>query len=208
MNKKKFFDNIRKNLFGGVLTQKQVTEIESILDKCLELKLDNRYIAYILATAYHETGRKMEAVTENLNYSAQGLLKTFPKYFDKTTAQRYARNDRAIANRVYANRNGNGNESSGDGWKYRGRGKAQITFFNNYKAFGIENNPDFALDSEMSTRIIIEGMLKGIFTTKKLSDYFNDKSTEWVNARKIINGMDRADEIAVYAKKFYVALND
>lgn len=78
-----------------------------------------------------ESGQ-LRAVEENLNYSAQGLLKTFPKYFNATTATAYARQPQKIANRVYANRLGNGNEASGDGWKYRGRGLIQITGRSNY----------------------------------------------------------------------------
>lgn len=78
---------------------------------------------------------ELRAVTENLNYSSIGLLKTFPKYFNAVTAQRYARKPQAIANRVYANRMGNGNEASGDGWRFRGRGLIQLTGRANYQAY-------------------------------------------------------------------------
>ena len=78
----------------------------------------------------------LTASVENLNYSADGLLKTFPKYFkSRTEADAYARQPQKIANRVYANRMGNGNEASGDGWKYRGRGFIQLTGKENYAAF-------------------------------------------------------------------------
>ncbi|KVR89222.1 glycoside hydrolase family 19 [Burkholderia vietnamiensis] len=76
---------------------------------------------------------RLSAVSENLNYSAEGLLATFPKYFSEAEAQQYARRPPAIANRVYASRYGNGNEASGDGWRYRGRGLVQITFHDNYQ---------------------------------------------------------------------------
>ena len=78
---------------------------------------------------------ELRATTENLNYSANGLLKTFPKYFNAVTAQQYARKPQKIANRVYANRMGNGNEASGDGWRFRGRGLIQLTGRSNYQAY-------------------------------------------------------------------------
>lgn len=91
-------------------------------------------IAMYLAQTLHESNY-LKATEENLNYSADGLLKTFPKYFNAQTAQAYARNPQKIANKVYANRMGNGNEASGDGWKYRGRGYIMLTGKSNYQAF-------------------------------------------------------------------------
>lgn len=80
---------------------------------------------------------RLTAVVENLNYSAEGLLATFPKYFTEAEAQQYARRPPAIANRVYGGRYGNRNEASGDGWLYRGRGLIQITFHDNYQLCAI-----------------------------------------------------------------------
>lgn len=92
-------------------------------------------LAHFLANVHHETGG-FKADTENLNYSAAGLLKTFPKYFkDSITARQYANNPIRIANKVYSNRMGNGSEMSGDGWKYIGRGALQLTGKDNYRAF-------------------------------------------------------------------------
>ena len=91
-------------------------------------------IALYLAQTLHESNY-LKATEENLNYSADGLLKTFPKYFNAQTAQTYARNPQKIANKVYANRMGNGNEASDDGWKYRGRGYIMLTGKSNYQAF-------------------------------------------------------------------------
>ncbi len=104
--------------------------------------------AHFLGQIHHETAGFKYSV-ENLNYSEQGLLNTFGKYFNRETAKLYARNPEMIANRVYANRMGNGNEASGDGYKYRGRGSLQLTGYNNYEIFAnkmrnlrILSNPD------------------------------------------------------------------
>lgn len=105
--------------------------------------------AHFMAQIDHESGLK--PISENLNYSAEGLLKTFKKYFTPEQAKEFARQPEKIANRVYANRMGNGDECSGDGWKYRGKGYIQITGYNNYKALtdytGIDyiNNPELLL---------------------------------------------------------------
>jgi putative chitinase len=92
-------------------------------------------LSHFLAQCAHESGN-FKVLNENLNYSADGLLKIFPKYFkDKATADLYARKPEKIANRVYASRMGNGDEASGDGYKFRGRGYIQLTGKDNYKAF-------------------------------------------------------------------------
>lgn len=92
-------------------------------------------LAHFLAQCGHESGN-FKFVRENLNYSADGLMKTFPKYFkDVETAKKYERRPEQIANRVYAGRMGNGDESSGDGFKHRGRGYIQLTGKQNYTAF-------------------------------------------------------------------------
>ena len=88
-------------------------------------------IAMFLAQVGHESS-SFKFLVENLNYSKEGLLRTFPKYFNEAEASACARNPELIANRVYANRMGNGSIASGDGWKYRGRGLIQITGRDNY----------------------------------------------------------------------------
>ncbi len=92
-------------------------------------------LAMFLAQAGHESA-SFTVTSENLNYSVDGLLTVFPKYFKtKEVAATYARKPEKIANRVYASRMGNADEASGDGWKYRGRGYIQLTGKNNYIAF-------------------------------------------------------------------------
>lgn len=110
-----------------------VNELESVMR---EFNISNPFrLAHFLAQTAHESGN-FKHVRENLNYSAEGLLKVFPKYFSKETALWYARKPEAIANMVYGGRMGNGDKNSGDGWRYRGRGYLGLTGKSNYKAFG------------------------------------------------------------------------
>jgi putative chitinase len=92
-------------------------------------------VAAFLAQVGVESAR-LTAVVENLNYSATGLLTTFPKYFNSIQAAQYEHQPQRIANRVYANRYGNGDEASGDGWRFKGRGCLQVTFRDNYASCG------------------------------------------------------------------------
>lgn len=103
-------------------------------------------LAHFFAQAYHES--KLEPIEENLNYSEQGLLRVFKKYFTPATAKQYARKPQAIANIVYANRMGNGNTASGDGWKYRGRWFFQITGKNNYIQLSADTGVDYITDPD------------------------------------------------------------
>lgn len=89
-------------------------------------------IAAFMAQCGHESGGFVW-LTENLNYSAEGLMRVFPKYFpDMSTAKSYARQPDRIASRVYANRMGNGDEASKEGAVYKGRGLIQVTGKDNY----------------------------------------------------------------------------
>ena len=126
------------------------------------LKLSPIRAAHFFAQTAHETGG-FKAFSENLNYSADGLNKIFPKYFKNAgrNAAEFARNPEKIANIVYASRMGNGDPASGDGWKFRGRGALQLTGKANYEAFAkylgnneVMENPDlvatkYAFESAM-----------------------------------------------------------
>jgi putative chitinase len=96
-------------------------------------------ISMFLAQVGHESAG-MSVMEENLNYSAQGLNKIFPKYFIRAgrDANAYAKKPEKIANVVYSSRMGNGNEASGDGYRYRGRGFIQLTGKSNYSAFAAD----------------------------------------------------------------------
>ena len=105
-------------------------------------------LSHFLSQCAHESGN-FKFVKENLNYSADGLRKIFPKYFPTLeAAEKYARQPEKIANKVYGGRMGNGDEASGDGFKFRGRGYIQLTGKDNYAAFDkfvdddIMANPD------------------------------------------------------------------
>jgi putative chitinase len=90
-------------------------------------------IAALLAQFGHEC-QSFNRLEENLNYSAEGLMKTWPKRFPSLAfAKEYERQPEKIANLVYSLRGGNGPPSSGDGWKYRGRGCIMVTFRDNYR---------------------------------------------------------------------------
>ena len=91
----------------------------------------HRKAAFLAQTGY-ESGL-FRWLVENLNYSAEALMKTFPTHFNKYNVGQYAHKPEAIANRLYAERLGNGEEPSGDGFKYRGRGLIQITGKFNYE---------------------------------------------------------------------------
>jgi putative chitinase len=103
----------------------------------LRWKIDSRVrMAAFLAQIGHESGQ-LRNLVENLNYSAEALVRTWPDRFPPETAGAYARQPEKIANRAYAGRMGNGPESSGDGWRYRGRGLIQLTGRDNHRATGL-----------------------------------------------------------------------
>lgn len=204
MGEKAFYDAVRATLFRGRIKTGQMQGLQIIL--AASERLDTPKRAYVFATAYHETGRTMQPVEENLNYSAAGLLKTFPKYFTPMMAQSYARRPVDIANRVYADRMGNGPVTSGDGYRFRGRGYVQITGRDNYERFGIVDNPEEACRPEIAARILVDGMEHGSFTGLPMSRFINDTITSFVGARAVVNGHDRAAMIAGYALSFNAAL--
>lgn len=124
---------------------------------------DVRWLAYILATAYHETAHTMQPVTE---YGGEKYLKSKPY------------------------------------WPYVGRGYVQLTWDYNYRKYGIEAHPERALEPELAAHILIDGMVNGVFTGRKLSRYFSSSVEDPINARRIVNGIDRAEKIADYYLSF------
>ena len=205
MQREKFYASVRASF--GPLTQPQVSGIESVLDAAD--KLPDAHVAYLLATAWHETGTKMVAVVENLNYtSAQRIRAVWPSRFPTVaSAQPYVKNPIGLANHVYGGRMGN--KLVNDGWLYRGRGLVQITGRDNYARassklkINLIDNPAKALEPMTSALILVAGCSEGWFTDKKLSDYLPG---DYLNARRVVNGTDQAAKIADYARHFEKAL--
>jgi putative chitinase len=116
-----------------------------------DISTPQRQAAFIGQCA-HESAN-FRTLTENLNYSAKGLMATWPSRFPtEAFANEYNRQPEKIANRVYGGRMGNGTEETGDGWRYRGRGLKQLTGKENYERCGsglgvdLVSNPDWLLD--------------------------------------------------------------
>lgn len=145
---KKFAPNTKypQQWYDALFSKQDELGGKSLLEE-YEINTPKRVAAF-LAQCGHESGGFV-FVTENLNYSASGLQRVFPKYFPTMEiAKQYERNPKKIASRVYADRMGNGDEASGDGWKFRGRGILQLTGKNNYFWFAasLEITPEQATD--------------------------------------------------------------
>lgn len=169
----------------GVVPDAVLAQIDEIFVKAFNCNTDLR-LAHFLAQCSHESGG-FKAVTENLNYSADGLLKIFPRYFDAATAAQYARQPEKIANRVYAGRMGNGAEVSGDGFKFRGRGYIQLTGKDNYSAF----------DKTVSDDILNAPDLVATKYPLASAAFFFNKNNIWT----ICDKGDGADTILAVTKK-------
>lgn len=180
--------------FAGVravtdkLNQAQVKSINGILAQAAKHPVG--WVAYELATGWHEA--KLEPIHE------LGGPAYLAKYDTGQLAERL----------------GNTPEADGDGIKYAGRGLVQLTGRANYKKAGeylgidLLSDPDLALVPENAASILVWGMEKGAFTGKKLADYIGDRGipTQFIQARRIINGQDKAQTIAGYAERFQTAL--
>lgn len=174
MNKEQFYTKVVANLFNGNLSEKQQSGLSDILDEWdKQDNADIRLLSYVLATIYHETGRKMQPIKE---FGNEAYLRS----------KRY--------------------------YPYYGRDLCQTTWDYNYKKVkdftGIDviTNPDLIGQMPLAATVAITFMLKGWYTGKKLSDYFNDTKEDALNARRIINGTDKAELIQGYYSHFLDAL--
>jgi len=199
IDRKHFFDSVRGNLFKGKLSESQVQGMESIL-VVWETSgyIDLRWLAYMLATTYHETGKRIDGVFTRIMQpvSEDGMGKGY----------RYGRKIKR-----------SGIPYTSPDKIYYGRGLVQLTWYENYENMGrllsvdLLSNPDLALQPLIACKIMFEGMLKahssfGDFTGVSLENFFNDKKEDWIGARRIINGLDCAEIIAGYGKLFYTAV--
>ena len=123
-----------------------ITQIPEVMEK-FQINTPLR-LAHFLAQCGHESGN-FKATQENLNYSADGLKKIFPKYFPGNLAESYARNPEKIASKVYGGRMGNGDETTKEGYKFRGRGYIQLTGKANYTAFAKAINEDTVANPDL-----------------------------------------------------------
>lgn len=178
IDRKIFFDGIRAHPFDGNLTDGQVSGVSAILDEWeRRALLDKRWLAYMLATVKWETANTMQPIRE---MGSAAYLRSKPY------------------------------------WPWTGRGYVQLTWKTNYQKFhdrvlkqfnaDIIVSMDLAMQPPIAAFIMFEGMLNGEFTGRKLADFFNPSTTDWYNARRIINGLDKAQQIAALGHEFNAVL--
>lgn len=192
MDKAKFFAAIRRELFDGALTPIQVYRIETLLDAIIAADWPLSYASYALATAHHESAQWK-------HMRELGGEAYFHRMYDKGGKRPH------VAKAL-------GNTEAGDGVKFAGRGYVQLTGRANYvkagKALGLDllKEPQIVEEPGIAAKVLIWGMSTGAYTGKANRDYLAKSPPDYVNARRIINGTDKASLIATYAKEFQAAL--
>lgn len=197
-NETAFYGAIRASkLFGPVFDSKEFQGVQEIIKDCAKARWPIAFTAYALATAYHETAHTMQPIKE---YGGNAY---FTRLYD-------------ISGQNPKRAKQMGNTRVGDGAKYCGRGYVQLTWKVNYEKATKElkvdfvNNPDWAMNPDYASDIMVRGMEQGWFTGKKLKDYLPHgraaNAAEFKRARRIINGTDKDAIIADYALRFQSAL--
>lgn len=194
MNKTAFFAAVRP-LFGGSMTQAQVNGCEHLLAATDGLPIFHR--AYLMATAHHETAKTMQPVRETLaatdDQAINRLEAAWKRGQLKWVSKPYWRKDK-------------------DGKAWFGRGYVQLTHKDNYEKAGkmvgvdLVRDPSQAMNPAVAARVLVQGSQRGIFTGKKLADYLDGPRPDYVQARRIINGTDRAADIAKLAEGYEKAI--
>ena len=200
INRRFFFDNARLSLFDGSLRTSQVQGLTAILDKweTESPQADDRWLAYMLGTTHHETGRTMQPVRETFASSDAQAISRLNSAF-RAGRLSWVRAPYWIP------------DSEGRSWL--GRGFVQITHKDNYRRLGdmigedLITDPTRAMNIDVALKIMFVGMREGAFTRKRLADFFSPGREDWRNARKIINGVERADLVASYARKYYASIS-
>ena len=169
-------------------------------------KMTPQRAAHFFGQTAHETG-EYKTFSENLNYSSDGLKKTFGKYFPNNLNESYAKQPEKIANRVYGSRMGNGDETSGDGWKYRGRGALQLTGKANYEAFSkFLNKPEIISNPDLvSTDYSFESAIFFFEKNKlwEICDKGVNKDTILALTKRINGGTHGLDDRETKTMKYY-----
>lgn len=165
----------------------------------------NLRLAHFLSQCAHESGN-FKAVNENLNYSADGLRKTFGKYFPGSLAESYAKQPEKIASRVYGGRMGNGDESTKDGYKFRGRGYIQLTGKSNYTKFTQYIGEDCVSNPDLVATKYPLASAAFFFDSNKLwniCDKGSDDATVTSLTRRVNGGTHGLDDRLEKFKKYY-----
>lgn len=165
-------------------------------------------LAHFLAQCGHESGG-FKAVSENVNYSADGLKKIFGKYFPGNLNESYARQPEKIASRVYADRMGNGNEASKEGYKFRGRGYIQLTGKSNYTNFTKFIGEDCIANPDLVATKYPLASAAFFFDSNKLwsiCDKGADTATVTAVTKRVNGGTIGLDDRIKHFKEYYALL--
>ncbi len=197
---------ITKEQLQKVIAKASDELVDSINQTAEKYQIDTKErLAAFIAQIAHESG-EFVFNSENLNYSAESLVKVFGKYFTAASAQSFARKPEAIANRVYANRMGNGTEASGDGFKFRGRGYMQLTGKSNYEAFGDLLGVDFTETPDLVATAPYNVLSAGWFWDKNQLNALADKGDFTGITKRINGGTNGLEHRQAYYNKLKSAL--
>ncbi len=215
IDRAKFYAALKAGSLYNSLRQSTVTTLDAILDAVVKYGSDGlpvTHVAYIMATAYHEVGPDLIPVRENMTYTkAVTICKTWSTRFPTlASAQPYVRQPIKLANKVYNGRMGN-RAVGNDGWTYRGGGLPQTTGKDMYRKVGelvgvdLVAQPELILTPRIAVAALVVGMVDGIYTGKKLSDF---APLNYYGMRSIINADAKrvGNEIADQAQQFEKAL--